>query len=587
MLIGSPLLLLLLALAWVPEGGHQPPEGEASHDPLQRELNARAGALFARTVPFGSPEARRETVLPEVVVKAGSIGGRDGDLDQQIRLFPVTNEPGIYRYFAEYGGRPPVATAYAVGQTSGLRIVLAGQVGLPSGGFPTRIGIIQFRNDGTIDPGFSISDLGRQYIDISNPQLHLVSGLALLDQSIGTSFLHRIYLLAEDRSNPNQYNFALLCFRRSLDDPSAAFTVCPGFEPAGVRYYNANLASSCPSNHSRPGAIALGINAANLPVIYLGGSVQRTFNACGDYDMAVLQVNIAGDPQTGFGPFGTGWATAFVSHSAGNPPYVGVARALFGLPAGAGVFFGGSVRNAIGSEHAILGRFNGSGSLPSSFCAASDASCDSPSSYRNGFRGFSSLPHGEVAAIGLLSVASGGRLAIVRARTTSSDAARVQLLDANGGCSAPLPCNEVVLAPAFGDGPLYPAAILPRLDTNGIIDPRFFVLVGWGMVSDPLNPTDGKAFAIALRDNEAGSLVLDGGFASTPGAGHRNVITWPNNSGPSAVRDTRIHAAQRDRQGRILLAGSNRATDDSGGEYDMGFARLQGGRVFSDGFESP
>ncbi len=442
MLIGLSVVSLLFALAWVDEGGHQPPEGKASHDALQRQLDARARATFARTVPFGSPEARKETVLPEVVAKAGSIGGRDGDLDQQIRVFTVTNEPGISRYIADYGGRPPVATAYAVGQTSGLRIVLAGQAGLPSGSFPTRIGIIQFRNDGTIDPDFSVSDIGRQYVDISNPQLHLVSGLAVLDETIGTSFLHRIYLLAEDRSNPSQYNFALLCFRRPLDDPSAAFTVCPGFEPAGVRYYNANLASSCPSNHSRPGAIALGINAANLPVIYLGGSVQRTFNACGDYDMAVLQVNIAGDPQTGFGPFGTGWATAFVSHSAGNPPYVGVARALFGLPAGTGVFFGGSVRNGAGSEHAILGRFNGSGSLVSSFCAASDTSCDSPSSYRNGFRGFSSLPNGEVAAVAPLSFASGGRIALVRARTTSSDAARAQLINANGGCSTPLPATR-------------------------------------------------------------------------------------------------------------------------------------------------
>jgi hypothetical protein len=585
MSIAAPFLPLLLALAPAPEGGAFPPESLPARDPLQRELDARARATLAHIVPFAWETGRKETIFADAAAKAGSLGGREGDLDQQIQT--VSGEPGVTRYFASYGGRPPVATAYAIGQTSGGRIVIAGQVGQPSGSLPTRIGIIQFRSNGTIDTGFFVSDVGRQYIDIANPNLHLVAGLALLDEIVGTTFLHRIYLLAEDRSNPSQYNFALLCLRRPLDDPTLAFDPCPGFGSAGVRYYNANLAGSCPTNHSRPGAIAVGTDASNAPVLYLGGSAQRTYNGCGDHDFAVLQVNLAGDPQTGFGSLGTGWTTRTLVHTDGNPPYSCMVRSLAALPAAGGVFYGGSLQNALGSRHAIVGRFEGNGAISVSFCPSANASCDSPNHYRNGSRGFSTLLSGEVTAIGILSTSSGGRLAVVRSRTTSSDAARAQLLNASGGCLAPLPCNEVVLAPAFGDAPVYPAAILPRLDAQGFLDPRLFVLAGWGMVADPSTPVDGKAVAIALRDNGAGSLELDPGFVSTPGAGHRNVITWPNLSGPSAVRDTRIHAALRDRQGRILLAGSSRATDASGGEYDMSFARLQGGRVFADGFESP
>lgn len=585
-----PALLLLTLAAASPQRqeGVPSPERTGPTNAMQRLLDRQAAATTSRIVGWAGDAVRQDNaVASDLLDKAGSLGSGEGDLDQQI-LALTPAEPGITRMIADYDGRPRVATAYAIGQTSDHRLWIAGQIGEPSGALPTRIGIIQFEPNGAVDASFNISAAGRQYIDVSNPQLWVVAGIGLADEQLGTTFAHRIYLLAEDRSNPSQYNFALLCFRRGVGAPTTAFSPCPGFTPGGVRYYNANLASGCPTNHSRPGAIALGFDDAGLPVLYLGGRAQRTFNGCGDYDMAVLKVNMEGDPRTAFGTAGTGWTTRYVAHQDGDPPFVGMVLSLAGLPADLGVLFGGWVRNASGTTHAILGRFDGSGASPASFCAIGDSSCNSPSAYRAGVRGFSILLHGEVAAIGTLSLAAGGRFAVLRARTVTSHAARVSQVNLAGGCAVPLACNEIVIAPASGDAPFYPAAILPRRAPSGGIDPTAFVLAGWGLVADPLTPVDGKAVVIAVRDDGAGSLQFDPGYASTPMAGHRNVITWPNQSGPAAIRDARIHAARLDRQGRVLLAGRSRAVDTAGGEYDMSLARLQGPkRTFADGFESP
>ncbi|MDW8480098.1 MAG: hypothetical protein RML12_10325 [Xanthomonadales bacterium] len=547
---------------------------------MQALLDARARSTASFTVPPAPDPAARPEV-DATIVKGGAVGPRDGDLDQQIQRF--LGEPGISRFIADYGGRPPFAAAYAIAQTADHRIWIAGRVGGTSGSQPTRIGIIQFLANGALDHGFNVSALGRQYIDVTNPNLEPVAGVAFGEEFLGGVLYHRFYLLAEDRSNPSQYNFALLCFRRPFDanDP---FEPCPGFGTGGVRYYNANLASGCGTNHSRPQGLAVAAVGSDPPRLLLLGGVQRVFNGCGDYDMAALRVDFDGNPDTTFGGFGSGWAVVYAAHDAGNPPFRGSARSAAVLASGQ-ILLGGSVTNAGGVEHAIVGALSASGSVEMSFCHTTDATCDSLPSYRSGTRGFASLPNGVVSAIAPLST---GGIALVRERTVSSDAARVRQISASGGCAAPLGCNDLVLAPASGDAPLYARAILPRLGPGGTPLPGRFVVAGWGLNTSTAAPNDAFGLVLAVRD-AGGTLAPDPEFASTPGAGHRNAISWPLAGAPTSVpRDARIFAARLDRQGRVLIAGASKADPAGPGEYDMGFARLQGAsRMFADGFESP
>jgi uncharacterized delta-60 repeat protein len=478
------------------------------------------------------------------------------------RELPAHNgEAGVGRYLVPYDGRAPIARAFVVSQRPDHRILLAGQIGEADapGGLGTRIGIVQLTREGRRDTGFN--DIGHQAIDLGNPRIEVVAGAGLTETLHGV-FYDRIYLLGRDFELASGQNFALMCFRRMVGAP--LFEACPDF-PGGVRYYGTGLAASCATDDSIPAGLHLHRgNAAGEERLYMVGQARRTFNACQDFDWAIMRVGLNGAPDTAFG--GTGMVTYWVPDGLS----VDVALARTATVRSDGKLLVGGSTGTGPAERAIVAQFHPSGTVDSAFCATADSECPSPLSHRNGRRSFNSESLGTVTALAPTFGAGVFTVRRVGAATQANRYAVIQRMDDLGRCL--VFCDD----PDFGPTAVFePVAAVWRSTTTLAVST--VTVASWGHNADA---NAGLAFVHRFRTTPGGSLVPDDQFVTQP-FGDQQEISWPNSDGS---RNARVHGMSLDRQGRVMLAASVNAFAT---ERDMGIARLQGKvRLFGDGFEN-
>lgn len=529
---------------------------------LAAELESRSRTTRIRD---SSMEAliRHERVEEAGRAKAGFEGLREGDMDPGLQV--NAGEPGVVRWFIDYGGRGPISRAFAVSQTVSGSLLMAGQVGAPgSGALPTRIGIVQLLPTGFADP--ALNGTGIQAFDISNPDLEVVAGFALTEVLHGI-FWDRVYLLARDFNLSGGQRFALICFRRIQN--TTTYEPCPGFAN-GIRYYGLGLAGACATDDSVPAGILL--DRSDPPRIVLLGQTRRTFNACQDLDWAIIKVDLNGALDTGFA--GDGQLAYYVPE--GASPHVSMARSAAIRMAGSSLVVGGSAGTGAG-ERAILAQFNSDGTLDGGFCATGLESCASPPEHRNGRRSWTSGGTGRVTA---MAPTTGDGVYV--ARRVGADAASqhfgtLSRIEPNGGCGTL--CNEASMVPGISDR-FTPVGVSWAF-RNDVNPPGFRITVaGWARDSSS-SDEGGTAYVYRFRD-ASGSLVPDAEFVTRADVPQRQDITWPTVA-QTTPRDAEVFAVNLDRQGRVLVAGGVRVV---GNERDMALARLQGKVVlFRNGFE--
>jgi uncharacterized delta-60 repeat protein len=558
-LVALVAAVYLMALPVSADTGMRLNELEAAPFHRQAELEQRAAQTRFWDSTAESLAEIEAAQLPQGDIQPmlGFEGTREGDMDQVLRTFSA--EPGVARWFLGYGGRGTEARAFAVSQTVNGRVLMVGQVGTPdSGGLPTRIGIVQFAHDGTLDASFNAT--GLQTFDFANPKLEVVAGFGFTE-TLHSVFYDRVYLLARDFELPGGETFALICLRRP--SASSAFEACPNFT-SGIRYYALGLADTCASDDSVAGGMYL--HRADPPRIFMVGSTRRTFNACADFDWAVLKVGTDGTLDTGFG--GTGQVAYWVPNA--QPVDVARARSAAVRALGSFVVVGGSTGTGTG-ELAIVAQFNPTGSIDGGFCAAADPECPSPAAHRNGRRSWNSEATGRVTAIAP-TLGEG----VYTVRRVGADAATqtygaISRVDELGRCQ--FFCENVLMVPT--EFRFEPVAAHWRTRTFGFD----LTVAGWG--HDLADATRNRAYVYRFRD--AGlSLDVDAQFVTRSDVPWRQDVDWPIVGG-SSPRDARVFGMSIDRQGRILIAGTSRAVD---AEYDMSIARLQGRlALFANGFE--
>ncbi len=538
---------------------------------LQAQLDARSFATVGRESTWDPDVSETRSTAGASVAKSlqkqGYLGEREGDLDPSIRVIP--QEPGVANYFIGYGGRGAEARAFALSQREDGSLILAGQVGAPdSGGLPTRIAIVQLRPNGARDT--AVGTGGVQTFDIPNSRLEVVDGFGLTETLYG-AFFDRVYLLARDFETATSQRFALMCFRRLSAE--TGFEFCPDFGAAGVRYYAFGLASGCASDNSLPSGLHLDRSSSfNNVRIYMVGSVQRTFNSCGDHDFGIVRVGLSGNPDTSFS--GDGYATVFTGHRIDPPGAIVAAARAVAVRADGRIVVGGSTTRA-GQQDALMVQLLANGALDGNFCLSTNSSCDSVAPYTGGRRGFSTFTSGEVTAF---ADAAGSDHVFV-ARTTAvaggPGSGRLRRIDGAGGCSSG--CSEVNMLPGTG-ARFVPASVLWQpSNADGVAR---LTVGGTGTALD--SPDNRQAYVYRYRFTESG-LSNDTAWVTGGVVSWRQDISWPNVGSTPQVRDATVSQIVLDRQSRVLVAGGARTF---GTERDMVLARLQGDmRLFRDSFE--
>lgn len=492
---------------------------------------------------------------------AGNTGRRPGDLDPNLQIH--TGEPGVFRIPVDAGFTWD-DRAVGVSQRADGKVYVVGQTG--ELGPDTRIGIIRLTGSrGILDQSFGTN--GQQVISIANPDLTLVKAIGVTQGNF-----ERFYILAKDRELANNHTFALICLRTFLgsNDP---FTACPGFGNSQgmlVLYYDFAGAPGCGTSHDEPNDLFFAPDHADLAnsKFYLAGAAQRHYNACSDVDMAVLRVDMNGALDTSFN--GNGMRMLGVSPVVGSGNWWASAFAVAERADGRVVLGGTSGTDS--DRRAVVAQFLNDGTFDTDFCPPGESTCDSPSTHRSGLRAWS----GDTSASVVRAFAPtlGNGLYVARwVEVNNSVIGRLARIERSGGCSQH--CNQVNLFPSpetrtVPIAMLYQPTVAP--DINGQI-----VVTAYHYPNGAENESRVLVyrFNADLADN---AIVHDFGFTTGP-APYRNDITFPAGSS-STPRNARPAVITQDRQGRFLIAGYAKYSDD---DLDYGFARLQNDVIFTNG----
>lgn len=507
-------------------------------------------------------ESREAAGDDSVVPMAGNTGPRQGDLDPHIRIH--TDEPGIYRIAVD-AGNTNNDRAVGVSQRPDGKVYVIGQAGGP--GADTKIGIVRLTESGGVrDQSFGTA--GRQVITIANNNLVLVKAIGVTKANY-----ERFYILAKDRQNPNNHDFALICLRTYIGS-NGPFEACPEFgtTPDGlIRYYDFAGAAGCATNNDEPNDIFFAEDPTNLgdSKFYLAGQAQRHYNGCQDYDIAALRVHMNGELDTSFsddgkvilgippvtGPGDVWWASAFAVAQRAD------GRVVLGGTAGIG-----------DNRRAIVAQFTNDGVRDFDFCAAGVTSCTSPSSHRGGYRAWSSDTGASV--VRALATTFGNGLYVARWLQGSGNVTgRLVRIEGNGGCT--IFCNEATMFPTSASVTVPTSMVYHSTPPDDNLDGHI-VVANYHYA----NATPDQSRFVVYRfgaNSDQDAIVADTGFSSGPVA-QRNDITFP------ALSGTDRHAVPvnltQDRQGRYLIVGDARY---SSSDMDYGFARLQGDVIFING----
>lgn len=504
----------------------------------------------------GTPDDPGSGMLPGL--RAGAVGRREGDLDRT--FIHHADEPGVRRDGINVGNTTR-DIAVGIAQRADGKVYLVGQAGRP--GAPTRIAILRLTAS-NLDRDPRFGNGGLQVIELANPQLTLVKAVALMVDGY-----ERFYILAQDKERYDNHDFALICLRTPTVLGDGDFEACPGFgSPAGVlvRYYDFGLAPGCAGHHDLANDIHLDRRPSQPMKLYLAGSAQRQFNACGDTDLAVIRTDLSGALDTSFAM--TGKVAIGVTPVTGGGAWTATALAVTRHVSG-DVVIGGAVGTG-NDRRAILAMLNEDGTLRTTFCSPSVATCDSPMTHRSGVRAWNS----DTVSTSVRSLVAAPNAGVYVARSftrnVSETVGRLSRIDASGGCH--VFCGEIDMFPEFSTHTA-PVAMVYH-DRNGLNGQ-----ITVANYSFPAGQPE-RARIIVYRFNETGvtnNLQSDVQFTTGPSTG-RNNITVPGNVGEP--RNTRPEVMAMDRQGRYLVAGW---TAWEGEDLDFALARLQRDVIFING----